>query len=165
MIVRFYFLIIFSSFTLITFSSCAQHKATTASVVNTANVDYKKMQQDILYYVNKHRKEKGLAALTMNNIACEEALQHSKDMANRKVDFSHDGFYDRMKDVKAKMGPVCGFAENVAYGKIGAKEVVDMWLDSPGHRENIEGDYALMGIGIARSNDGYLYFTQIFILK
>lgn len=165
MTVRFYFLIIFSFFTLITFSSCAQHTATTASVINTANVDYKKMQQDILYYVNKHRKEKGLSALTMSDIASSEAFKHSKDMANRSVDFGHDGFYDRMKDVKSKMGPIRGFAENVAYGKIGAKEVVDMWLDSPGHRENIEGNYALIGIGIARSSDGYLYFTQIFILK
>jgi uncharacterized protein YkwD len=54
-------------------------------------------------------------------------------------------------------------AENVAYGNITAKEVVDNWLKSPGHRRNIEGKYTITGIGVAKSSDGTIFFTQIFV--
>ncbi len=33
------------------------------------------------------------------------------------------------------------------------------------NKKNIEGSYNLTAIGIAQSNDGNLYFTQIFIYK
>jgi uncharacterized protein YkwD len=53
-------------------------------------------------------------------------------------------------------------AENVAFGSSTAKEVVDGWLNSPGHKKNIEGNYKLTGIGVARDQQAKLYFTQIF---
>jgi uncharacterized protein YkwD len=40
-----------------------------------------------------------------------------------------------------------------------------MWINSPGHRENIEGDYNLSGIGIYKNRNGVLYFTHIFIKR
>jgi uncharacterized protein YkwD len=40
-----------------------------------------------------------------------------------------------------------------------------MWLNSPGHRKNIEGPYNLTGIAMAKAKDGTMYFTQIFINK
>jgi uncharacterized protein YkwD len=43
-----------------------------------------------------------------------------------------------------------------------AREVVDGWLKSPGHKRNIEGDFTLTGIGIASDKQGNIYFTQIF---
>ena len=39
------------------------------------------------------------------------------------------------------------------------------WMRSPGHRANIlEQDFNQTGIGVARSNDGTIFITQIFIL-
>ena len=46
-----------------------------------------------------------------------------------------------------------------------AKQVVNMWLNSDGHRKNIEGNYNLTGIGVVKGKDGALYFTQIFVNK
>jgi len=43
-----------------------------------------------------------------------------------------------------------------------AREVVDGWLHSPGHKRNIEGDFIFTGIGHARDKKGDIYFTQIF---
>jgi uncharacterized protein YkwD len=43
-----------------------------------------------------------------------------------------------------------------------AREVVDGWLHSPGHRRNIEGDFKLTGIGLAFGHNGNIFFTQIF---
>ncbi len=44
-----------------------------------------------------------------------------------------------------------------------AREVVDGWLHSPGHRRNIMGDFRLTGIGVAEAANGMIYFTQIFV--
>jgi len=148
-------------------SACAQHKATVSSVSNkkVTTSGFKAMQQDILYYVNQHRKSLGLPALQMNDAATTEATKHSADMADGTMDFGHDGFNDRMKNIKEKIGFLRASAENVAYGKIDAKEVMDMWLSSPGHKKNIDGNYSLTGIGVAKDNKGIIFFTQIFLRK
>jgi uncharacterized protein YkwD len=44
-----------------------------------------------------------------------------------------------------------------------ASQVVDGWINSPGHRENIlNARYDREGIGIAVSSDGKVYVTQNF---
>jgi uncharacterized protein YkwD len=55
-------------------------------------------------------------------------------------------------------------AENVgmARGDFAAEEIVDIWLESQGHKENIEGPYTLSGVG-SYELDGAVYFTQIFL--
>lgn len=126
---------------------------------------YSNMAGEILHYVNDYRAKLGLAALTMIDVISKEAEGHSRNMATDKVPFSHDGFDDRAERIRRQIKPVNAWAENVAFGAETAKEVVDMWLHSPGHRKNIEGSYNLTGIGVAKSADGSLYFTQIFINK
>ncbi len=46
-----------------------------------------------------------------------------------------------------------------------AGAAVNAWLASTGHRQNIEGDYHLTGVGVASPDNDSLtfYFTQIFI--
>jgi uncharacterized protein YkwD len=47
-----------------------------------------------------------------------------------------------------------------------AQHVVQNWMRSPGHRENIlRAGYKESAIGIAASADGSLYFTQVFIRR
>jgi uncharacterized protein YkwD len=119
---------------------------------------------EVLSYVNKYRESKGLSPLTTNAIIAGQAEQHSMNMASKKVPFSHDGFENRIQNISRKMGTVQRSAENVALGKLTAKEVVDIWLKSAGHRKNIEGNFKQTGIGLATAKDGTIYFTQIFTL-
>ena len=86
-------------------------------------------------------------------------------MATKKIPFGHDGFDARMKGITQQLKNATGWAENVAYGPNTAKDVVDMWLHSPGHKKNIEGNYNLTGIGIEKSADGETYYTQIFVYQ
>jgi uncharacterized protein YkwD len=120
------------------------------------------LEDEILQLVNQHRASKGLAALSRNEVIREESRTHSQDMASGKVAFGHAGFSDRVEAIKRKLA-VKASAENVAYGYSTAQAVVKGWLNSEGHRKNIEGNYALTGIGIARNAKGTYYFTQIFI--
>jgi uncharacterized protein YkwD len=123
------------------------------------------LQQTVLDYVNQYRKTKGLAPLQMMPLITSEALRHSKNIADGKVAFGHGGFDDRADRLMRQIQQSNAIAENVAYGKFTAQEVVDRWIQSSGHRHNIEGKYTLTGVGIIRRKDGYLFFTQIFINK
>ena len=84
-------------------------------------------------------------------------------MLSGKSPFGHDGFRQRIDRINKEMGPLHVAAENVASGPMTAREVVDGWLNSPGHRRNIEGNFKLTGIGLATGSGGMIYFTQIFI--
>jgi len=59
-------------------------------------------------------------------------------------------------------------AENIAmsYCEGSAEEIarmfVDMWWNSPGHRQNMVGDYKSLGAGVHIAQDGECYGTQIF---
>ncbi|CAH0993998.1 hypothetical protein EMA8858_00105 [Emticicia aquatica] len=123
------------------------------------------LQQSVLDFVNQYRKEKNLPPLQMVSIISSEALRHSKNIADGKVPFGHDGFEERATRVMNQIKFSNAIAENVAYGKFTAQEVVNRWIQSAGHRKNIEGKYTLTGVGIVRRKDGYLFFTQIFVNK
>ncbi len=121
------------------------------------------MPAEILELVNKHRAGRHLKPLQMNALITHEAEVHSHNMATGKVEFGHDGYDERMDRLTRKIKKSTGSAENVAYGPHTAEAVVQSWLESPGHRKNIEGDYNLTGIGIAKNASGRPYYTQIFI--
>jgi uncharacterized protein YkwD len=86
-------------------------------------------------------------------------------MARGKMRFGHGGFNER---IEAAGVPFTSAAENVGQNQgfdDPADQAVKGWLESHGHRTNIEGRYNLTGIGAARSRNGTLFFTQIFILR
>lgn len=121
------------------------------------------LNEDVLKYTNQFRKSKGLPALEMRDDLNRIASTHSKDMAKGKCSFGHDGFNQRESEVQKIIQPFYEMAENVAYGATTGKGVVQMWKDSPGHRENMLGHYKYLGIGTAADDKGTIYFTAIFV--
>jgi uncharacterized protein YkwD len=121
------------------------------------------ISREILFFVNEFRRSKGLSALQANSYISSVALGHSRDMLTGKSPFGHDGFRQRIDRISSRLGKLHVAAENVASGPMGAREVVDGWLHSPGHRRNIMGDFQLTGIGVAVAANGMIYFTQIFV--
>ncbi len=119
------------------------------------------MQTEILQFVNDDRKQHNLRLLEINTVESGLALKHSEDMASGKSTFGHEGFNSRAKTIQKELGGT-EIGENVAFGNMTAREVVDGWLKSPGHKKNIEGNFVLTGIGYARDLKGDIYFTQIF---
>jgi len=54
--------------------------------------------------------------------------------------------------------------ENLASGQRTPVEVVQAWMDSPGHRANIlNSDYGNIGIGVVIDDDGTFFWTQMFM--
>ena len=121
------------------------------------------LQDDVLKFTNQLRQGKGLPALEMRDDLNELALKHSTDMAKGKTSFGHDGFEQRRQAAFKFLPGMNAFSENVAYGATSAKDVVNMWNKSSGHRRNMLGNYRYIGIGIAADSDGVLYYTQVFV--
>jgi uncharacterized protein YkwD len=122
------------------------------------------LEQQTHARINAYRSSIGIAGLRWNESIAEQARRHSRDMASGASPFGHDGFDGRMHElVKSVMWT--SVAENV-FMLLNlpdpAAVAVNGWIDSPGHRQNIEGEYDMTGIGVARAEDGSLYFTQIF---
>jgi len=130
--------------------------------IQKSNDDYSQLETEVLNLINEHRKSIGKNELQFNELIKNEALTHTINMASGKIPLSHEGFDKRADKLLDKLNGNSA-AENVAWGHPTAKLVVDGWLESKGHRKNIEGDFNLTGIGIARGKDGELYYTQIFI--
>ncbi len=122
-----------------------------------------RLEARILGLVNEYRASMDLGELTLDSGLTKQAREHSKRMATGKVDFGHDGFEDRIENAGIK---IASAAENVGMnlGKDDpASAAVQAWLNSSGHRTNIEGRYNLTGIGAARARDGSWFFTQLFV--
>ncbi len=125
------------------------------------------LEQEIHRQVNQYRLSQKLPPLQINAEVSEIARQHSRDMANGRATFSHDGFEGRVKAIAVTL-PYKGAAENLAYLKGYpdlATTAVQGWINSPGHQKNMVGEFNITGIGIAKNAAGEYYFTQLFVLK
>jgi uncharacterized protein YkwD len=128
------------------------------------NVTYSAIESEILILVNEYRESKGLPSLEPLNVISGVADGHTNYMIETG-DVGHANFAQRsqflMENAQAK-----SVGENVAYGFGTAKGVMNGWLNSEGHRENIENiNYTHFGISTESNSEGRNYFTQIFIAK
>jgi uncharacterized protein YkwD len=110
--------------------------------------------------MNEHRESVGCPALAWNEDVALVAQAHSIDMVERSF-FDHtnpDGEspFDRLQNAGV---PYSGAAENIAWGYPTAQAVLTGWLNSPGHRANLENcSLTQHGVGLEGS-----YWTHLFI--
>lgn len=118
--------------------------------------------------VNRHRSEAGLAPLRSHSGFDDIARRHSQRMAAGEVTFGHTGLDERQAEVE-RLVSLSRLAENLSEhpeARLEAvpEEAVALWLESPGHRTNLEGSFDLTGIGAAANSEGSVFLTQIFVL-
>jgi uncharacterized protein YkwD len=148
--------------------SCSKHTNPSRSDVPVASgrmVSVTAMSVDIINLINQIRETKHLPPLRLLQVASQEALRHSENMASKKVPFGHDGFKMRAVILANELNGSSATGENVATGRMTAKEVITAWLRSPAHRANIEGDFTYTGVGVAKDSRGVYYYTQLFVKK
>lgn len=121
------------------------------------------LEKAVNQQINQYRASKKLPPLTIDPRISKIARIHSENMASGKVRFSHDGFEGRAKAITI---PYQSVAENVAYNfgfSDPVRNAVKGWIKSDGHRKNMEGQFNVTGIGIAKNAKGEYYFTQLFV--
>lgn len=149
-------------------SNAVANQATANQTASASETDREvaELEQSILEQINQHRAERGLGPLALDPELCKQARSHSQSMAEQRS-MNHNGFDQRMATVSRSMS-YSNASENVAYNQgypdPDDRAVVD-WINSPEHRQNIEGEFNLTGIGIVRNAQGEYYFTQIFVLR
>ncbi len=131
----------------------------------TVEVSQDAFTLEILRLVNIERAEQGLDPLVLDNTLSAAAAVRAKEATEL---FSHtrpDG--SSTFTVLAEFGLTYRRAgENIAIGQLTPAQVVQAWMDSEGHRNNILGDFALMGIGYTPTNSDYYLgyaWAQLFI--
>lgn len=108
--------------------------------------------QQVLNLVNKERSNAGLKALSLNSELSKMAMAKAKDMYDNNY-FDHQSpTYGSPFDMMKAFGISYSSAgENIAKGQKSAEEVMNQWMNSPGHRANILNS-SFTEIGIASYN-------------
>jgi uncharacterized protein YkwD len=128
------------------------------------------LEDQVVAATNTERAKVKCAALTMDDRIRTAAQVHSADMASYAYlsHTGHDGSdpVSRMKDAGYTITPAIGWAENVARGYPTVDAVMTAFMGSADHRANILNcSMKVIGVGVARSVAGELYWTQDFATK
>lgn len=121
-------------------------------------------QDQMVASINAERAAAGHAPLTRCATLDVAAQRHSEDQAARST-MTHTGSDGSGIGDRATSAGYRGWtalAENVAAGQSDVPSVMSAWMASSGHRTNILGGYAHVGVGLARSANGTPYWTQDF---
>jgi uncharacterized protein YkwD len=146
-------------------SPSSETSATLADANNANGQDITTTEQELFEKVNEERAKVGLKPLAFSKELADCARAHSNDMHDRGF-FSHinpDGWGPTQRGIEGRAGYCVfeqivpclyyGVAENIAMGCANATEVINLWMNSPAHKDNIlNSAYTHMGVGVCSSN-------------
>ncbi|MCT7353759.1 CAP domain-containing protein [Streptomyces sp. 15-116A] len=115
----------------------------------------------VVELVNTERSKAGCSAVKVNSALTKAAQDHSEDMAATGT-MSHTGSDGSSPDQRITRAGYSwsSYGENVAYGYSTPEQVMQGWMNSPGHRENILNcSFKEIGVGLAQPGH---YWTQDF---
>ncbi len=134
----------------------------------------RELEQRVFQFTNEARRKNGLSPLEPDKTLATLAREKSDDMIKNHY-FSHPDssgktIRDRYAEVRPTVGGMVAVGENISsQGKnafddttTAARRIVDGFMVSPGHRQNIlQPAYTHLGIGIA-VKDKECFVTQSF---
>lgn len=128
------------------------------------NHSLNEFEQEVFHLTNVEREKQGLAPFQIDEALSKVAREKSRDMAQ-------NGYFDHQSpthgspfDMMRAYGITYQTAgENIAKGQQTPEEVVNAWMNSQGHRENIlNSRFTHIGIGYIEQGN---HWTQQFIAK
>ncbi|GAA0318045.1 CAP domain-containing protein [Streptomyces turgidiscabies] len=126
--------------------------------------DLARTAAEVTDLTNRERARAGLPPLATDALLTRAAQAHSTDMVVRAF-YSHTGPdggqpWDRAAAAGSTRRTI---GENIACGQRSPAEVVEGWMNSPGHRANIlKREFTHIGIGFAGGGKAGTYWTQLF---
>ena len=127
----------------------------------------KSVESEVLRLTNIERQKAGVQPLKMDWQLQRVARIKSEDMRDKNY-FDHQSPtygspFDMMKAFDVNYSAA---GENIAAGQTSAAQVVNSWMNSPGHRENmLKADFDYIGVGYCTGGSMRVYWTQQFISK
>jgi uncharacterized protein YkwD len=118
--------------------------------------------RQVLALTNAQRRAAGCPPLEISPALTKAAQRHSQDMAARGY-FNHstpEGTTWEQREIAAGYPADKTGGENIAYGQQTAAVVMQVWMNSPPHRENIVScEFTTIGVGYYPAGH---YWTQDF---
>jgi uncharacterized protein YkwD len=106
------------------------------------------LEQSVIEHTNVQRAQLGLSPLIVDSDLIITARQHTAWMTNSG----------------SLVHTTLPVNENIAMGQQTAVEVVQAWMNSPGHRANIlHPEYRRIGVAAYSTPDGTVYWCQQFL--
>lgn len=146
---------------IIKYTSKPKNPVPTISNQKDIEYQYSEIELETLKLINNYRIGVQLKELLPLNYISYKSQEHTNYMISTNL-VNHNDFVSRSENLTSILGAKT-VGENVAYNYSKAQSVVNAWLNSPTHKENIVGDYTHFGISIRTNPDGKNYFTNIFI--
>jgi uncharacterized protein YkwD len=152
--------------------------AATASVDEAAQVTYQawridppqidrrspteRAQHDLADLVNEHRAQRGLPGFRWNDQVAAAALAHATDMAEHE-NLNHIGSDGSNTGSRLDRAGYTwlSWGENIGAGFVDPAVLLDAWLSSEAHQRHLDGDLREIGVGVAPTSDGVLYWTLV----
>ncbi len=132
------------------------------SIITTYN--YNETELKLVTLINNYRQSIGLNTLEVINHISFKSEEHNIYMIEHNL-VNHDYFQERSDNLILVLGAE-RVGENIAYNYKTAENAFSAWLNSSGHRANIEGDYTHFGIAVTTDDlTGKKYYTNMFIKK
>ena len=148
-----------------TLNSCSSDVSEVSTVQANSqvvvNYTYSSSELQTMKLINDYRVSIGLSSLEKINYISGESEGHNNYMITNNV-VNHDGFVNRSENIIKTLGAKT-VGENIAYNYSSPQAAVNAWLNSPGHKENIVGNFTHFGISIRENAvTGKKYYTNIF---
>ena len=145
-------------------NSCSPEEveATPSAAAMVKDYTYNNTEVELASAINEYRLSVGLNELQTVNHISYKSREHNDYMITNKV-VNHDLFEERSQNIIEVLGAV-KVNENIAYNYTTSAGALHAWLQSPGHKANIEGDFTHFGVSVTEDSvTGKKYYTNIFI--
>ncbi|EIA08828.1 CAP domain-containing protein [Flavobacterium frigoris] len=149
-----------------TMNSCSSDATEAASPVEAksqavVNYTYTANELEAMKLINDYRVSVGLNTLEKINHISYKSEEHDNYMITNNV-VNHDDFVARSENIIKVLGAKT-VGENIAYNYSSPQAALNAWLNSPAHKQNIEGNFTHFGIAIRENpTTGKKYYTNIF---
>jgi len=132
------------------------------NILFISEADLEAFANEVFLLTNIEREKAGLAVFRQSSSLTKTAKIRANELISS---FSHDrpdgrDCFTAFKENGVDYGAA---GENIAMGQRSPKQVVDGWMNSPGHKANIlDSGYGHLGVGVAVDGNGTLYWVQNF---
>ncbi len=118
--------------------------------------------EQVVKLVNVERAKEGLSPLQIDDKVVKAAQVRAKEIEKSFAHTRPNG--SSFSTALQEQGAVYrGAGENIAWGQRSPEQVMEGWMNSPGHRANIlNANYKYIGVGHYQNSSGTNYWTQLF---
>ncbi len=151
-------------FSLTSCSSDSSEDVSSADNKVVTNYNYSADELQLADLINEYRVSNGMNELQIINHISYKSEEHNEYMIEKNV-VNHDFFEARSTNIINVLGAV-KVGENIAYNFSTPNSALHAWLNSAGHKANLDGDYTHFGISITINPEtGKKYYTNMFMKK